>query len=85
MANDLTTFEILLVKGGAFENTWELFQDDAMLIPTRFGARPLQRTIEAEVIAPLAEFLLKNPTLKDNVVTVKIEGAKIAFVYKAQT
>jgi hypothetical protein len=65
MANDLTTFEILLVKGGAFENTWELFQDDAMLIPTnlsgksprilvKFGAESIEWTVAGGHISVLA-------------------------------
>lgn len=30
-----------------------------------YGARPLQRTIEKEVVAPLARYLVENPTLRD--------------------
>jgi ATP-dependent Clp protease ATP-binding subunit ClpA len=31
----------------------------------RYGARPLQRTIETLLTSPLAKFLLENPNLKD--------------------
>lgn len=31
----------------------------------RFGARPLQRTVETLLVAPLAEFLLQNPFLEN--------------------
>ena len=31
----------------------------------RFGARPLQRVLERQVVAPLARYLLANPTLKN--------------------
>lgn len=32
---------------------------------SHYGARPLQRTIEKEVVAPLARYLVENPTLRD--------------------
>lgn len=37
----------------------------------RFGARPLQRTLETLVVAPLARYLLENPEL--NNVTLRLE------------
>lgn len=30
-----------------------------------YGARPLQRTIEKELVAPLARYLIEHPTLRD--------------------
>src|SRR5262245_40955045 len=40
----------------------------------RYGARPLQRTIEAMVVAPLAKHLLANPDLKNT--TLQISPGK---------
>jgi len=39
----------------------------------RFGARPLQRTIETLLTAPLAEFLLQNPALENCEIAVNLE------------
>ena len=36
----------------------------------RYGARPLQRTIEEHVIAPIAYWLLKNRKVKDRIIKV---------------
>jgi ATP-dependent Clp protease ATP-binding subunit ClpC len=44
----------------------------------RFGARPLQRTLETLVVAPLARYLLKNPELKN--VTLRLEVAADGLV-----
>jgi ATP-dependent Clp protease ATP-binding subunit ClpC len=38
----------------------------------RFGARPLQRTIETLLTAPLAEFLLHNAALRDREISVNL-------------
>lgn len=46
----------------------------------RFGARPLQRAIEMLLIAPLAEFLLQNPALKNYKIEVKSENERFCFV-----
>lgn len=46
----------------------------------RYGARPLQRTIETLLTAPLAEFLLKNPMLKNCKIEVKLENENFCFV-----
>jgi ATP-dependent Clp protease ATP-binding subunit ClpC len=40
----------------------------------RYGARPLQRTIETLLTAPLAEFLLNNPALEDCDISVSIDS-----------
>ncbi len=45
----------------------------------RFGARPLQRTIETLLTAPLAEFLLENPTLKNCKIAVNLNDEKFDF------
>lgn len=48
----------------------------------RYGARPLQRTIEREVVAPLARFLVEHPTLRDADIEVdwsKKDGAVFAL------
>jgi ATP-dependent Clp protease ATP-binding subunit ClpA len=38
----------------------------------RYGARPLQRTIETLLTSPLAEFLLENNELRDAKISVEI-------------
>ncbi len=46
----------------------------------RFGARPLQRTLETLVVAPLARYLIENPTLKN--VTLRLdmsEDGRVSF------
>lgn len=48
----------------------------------RFGARPLQRTIETLLTAPLAEFLLQNPPLKNAEILVEKNGEKLEFSVK---
>ena len=40
----------------------------------RYGARPLQRTIETLVVAPLARHLLANPDLKNSVMRISLDG-----------
>ena len=46
----------------------------------RYGARPLQRTIEQLVVAPLARLLVDRPTLRDATVTVSAdEGGAMRF------
>ncbi len=40
----------------------------------RYGARPLQRTIEAMVVAPLAKHLLASPDLKNSVLRISLDG-----------
>jgi len=40
----------------------------------RYGARPLQRAIEREVVAPLAQWILGNPRIKNTVLKVDYEG-----------
>lgn len=39
----------------------------------RYGARPLQRTLEALVVTPLARFLLEHPEVRDRGVRVEVE------------
>ena len=48
----------------------------------RFGARPLQRTIETLLTAPLAEFLLRNPALENCELSVSLEN-KDSFKFSA--
>jgi ATP-dependent Clp protease ATP-binding subunit ClpC len=44
----------------------------------RYGARPLQRTLEDRVVTPLAHFLLEHPDLRDAIVKVDVdEGGEI--------
>lgn len=49
----------------------------------RFGARPLQRTLETLVVAPLAKFLLENPQLKNKTIQVEVkEDGQVRFIAK---
>lgn len=41
---------------------------------SRLGARPLQRVIEKEVVAPLAFYLNRNPQLRETTVVVDFDG-----------
>ena len=41
----------------------------------RYGARPLQRTIEQAVVTPLARLLVERPTLRDATVVVDVDAA----------
>lgn len=45
----------------------------------RFGARPLQRTIETLLTAPLAEFILQNPSLENAEIEVEKSGDDFNF------
>jgi ATP-dependent Clp protease ATP-binding subunit ClpC len=42
---------------------------------SRYGARPLQRTLESRVVTPLAKFLVEHPTLRDATVTIEMGSA----------
>jgi ATP-dependent Clp protease ATP-binding subunit ClpC len=47
----------------------------------RYGARPLQRTIEHLIVAPLANLLVARPQLRKTTVTVKVnESRQIEFL-----
>ncbi|MDX2032646.1 MAG: AAA family ATPase [Blastocatellia bacterium] len=41
----------------------------------RYGARPLQRTIESLIVAPLAKYLLAHPGLKNRTLTLTLDPA----------
>ncbi len=45
----------------------------------KYGARPLQREIEQQVIAPFARFLIKNPGFRDQLVSVSKDRDGIKF------
>jgi ATP-dependent Clp protease ATP-binding subunit ClpC len=45
----------------------------------RYGARPLQRVLEAQVVAPLARFLLSRPEVRDTTVRVDLGPAGPVF------
>lgn len=48
----------------------------------RYGARPLQRTLERRVIAPLARFLLQNAGVSGRVLSVGVEeGGTVRFTW----
>jgi ATP-dependent Clp protease ATP-binding subunit ClpC len=44
-----------------------------------FGARPLQRAIEREVIAPLARFLLQRPKLANGIICAELSDGLVRF------
>jgi ATP-dependent Clp protease ATP-binding subunit ClpA len=43
-------------------------------IDQRYGARPLQRTLEAKVVGPLARFLLERPGIQDRGVHIDVNN-----------
>jgi ATP-dependent Clp protease ATP-binding subunit ClpC len=45
----------------------------------RYGARPLQRTIETMIIAPLAKYLIENAGLSKAAVSTSIEDNRVVF------
>jgi ATP-dependent Clp protease ATP-binding subunit ClpA len=45
----------------------------------RFGARPLQRTVETLLTAPLAGFLLQNPSLENCEIAVSVGNGRFVF------
>lgn len=45
----------------------------------RYGARPLQRTVETLLTAPLAEFLLRHSSLTDRRVSIEVEDETLRF------
>ena len=45
----------------------------------RYGARPLQRTIEREIVAPLAKWLLQQPSLARGVLEADWTDGGIRF------
>jgi ATP-dependent Clp protease ATP-binding subunit ClpC len=48
----------------------------------RYGARPLQRTIERQVIAPLSCYLLANPGLTDAVIQLDLAVANTINIFR---
>jgi ATP-dependent Clp protease ATP-binding subunit ClpA len=40
----------------------------------RYGARPLQRTLETLVVTPLARYLLVNPAIQDTTLFIDFRG-----------
>jgi len=45
----------------------------------RYGARPLQRAIEQEIVSPLARWILENPTVKNKVLELDYREGKLQF------
>jgi ATP-dependent Clp protease ATP-binding subunit ClpC len=45
----------------------------------RYGARPLQRTIEQMIVAPLARFLLAHPESKGKIIDADFTDAGVTF------
>jgi len=43
----------------------------------RYGARPLQRTIETLLTAPLAEFLMQNAKLRDCEILASVDDRQV--------
>jgi ATP-dependent Clp protease ATP-binding subunit ClpC len=48
----------------------------------RYGARPLQRTIETLLTSPLAKFLMENPKLKEAEIFIKLENQVLYFYHR---
>ncbi len=48
----------------------------------RYGARPLQRAMEMEVVSPLAKWLLEHPTLNNCTLKVDFSGGALKIVRK---
>src|SRR5262249_55987496 len=46
----------------------------------RYGARPLQRTIETLLVAPLAKFLLARPGLKNSTLKISLDETKALLI-----
>ncbi len=46
----------------------------------RYGARPLQRTIETLVVAPIAKHLIANPALRNTTIHVSLDKEQISLV-----
>ncbi|HEY1065535.1 MAG TPA: AAA family ATPase, partial [Pirellulales bacterium] len=42
----------------------------------RFGARPLQRTLERRVVAPLARWLVENPAIRKRTLRINLDDAR---------
>jgi len=45
----------------------------------RYGARPLQRTVERAVVAPLAKWLLERPPVGPVTIEGDLDGARVVF------
>ena len=45
----------------------------------RYGARPLQRAIEREIVAPLARWILEHPMVKNTVLKLDYQEGKLVF------
>lgn len=43
----------------------------------RYGARPLQRAIEREIVAPLAQWIIENSTIKNTVLKLDFMDGKL--------
>jgi ATP-dependent Clp protease ATP-binding subunit ClpC len=48
----------------------------------RYGARPLQRTIEQKIIAPLANWLLNHPKIENTKLYLDIDGMELKIAVK---
>jgi ATP-dependent Clp protease ATP-binding subunit ClpC len=70
-----------LVRGGVSVKWSEALVDHLAAIgfDARFGARPLQRAIEREVVAPLARWLLANAVSEGKTVVADWREGKCAF------
>jgi ATP-dependent Clp protease ATP-binding subunit ClpC len=70
-----------LLRGGASVRWSEALVDHLAAIgfDSRFGARPMQRAIEREVVAPLARWLLANTVGEGKVIEADWSEGKCAF------
>jgi ATP-dependent Clp protease ATP-binding subunit ClpB len=61
-----------LVKNWLSENGYD----------AEYGARPLKRLIQKEILDPMAEYILNNDVSNGGVITVTIKHNKIDFKFK---
>jgi ATP-dependent Clp protease ATP-binding subunit ClpA len=45
----------------------------------RYGARPLQRTIETMVVTPLARFLVERAGVRDVTIRLQVAGERVVI------
>ena len=76
----------LALREGLSRGPWQLSWDAAVEqvlaakgFDARFGARPLQRVVEREVVAPLANWLAENPTLRGTTLRLHVQRGQIAI------
>jgi ATP-dependent Clp protease ATP-binding subunit ClpC len=94
MMRDITTKELreISAREGLQRNNLKLEWTEELVerlvksgFDQRYGARPLQRTIETLVVSPLAKYLLANPELRNSVLRISFEKNGEMVVEQRQT